>query len=132
MEQVFKNDGAAFLNALDRLLKENSCQDFIGNEYTIADFYLLGAYKRLKVEDFFHKPYFDKFPEKHPELKTYLEKRLKDFCPFNDHYTFPQMHNLQCKLKLHYFDIPGRAEMIRMLLKYVKIPFKDIRFKEED
>jgi len=33
------------------------------------------------------------------------------------------------RLKLYYFDIPGKAEALRLALKYSKIPFEDYRFK---
>jgi len=33
------------------------------------------------------------------------------------------------RLKLYYFDIPGKAEALRLALKYCKIPFEDYRFK---
>eukprot|EP00826_Nyctotherus_ovalis_P031934 TRINITY_DN2572_c0_g2_i1.p1 TRINITY_DN2572_c0_g2~~TRINITY_DN2572_c0_g2_i1.p1 ORF type:complete len:400 (+),score=129.24 TRINITY_DN2572_c0_g2_i1:146-1345(+) len=123
LEAVIKTDGPLFLGTLEKMLKENTCQDFIvGNKYTIADFYLLGAYRRLMIEDFFRKPYYTLFCEKHPDLKAYLDKRLKDFCSCFG----------QCKLKLYYFDTTGRAEMIRMLLKNMKIPFEDVRIKHEE
>jgi len=33
------------------------------------------------------------------------------------------------KLKLYYFDIPGKAEALRLAFKYSGIPFEDFRFK---
>jgi len=32
-------------------------------------------------------------------------------------------------MKLHYFDVPGKAEMIRLLLWYTKTQFYDRRIK---
>ena len=35
-------------------------------------------------------------------------------------------------IKVHYFDIYGRAEPIRMLLAHKKVEFEDHRFARED
>lgn len=123
LNKVFTTYGPLYLGALDRLLKENPCKEFIvGNRYSIGDFYLLGAYRTLVADENFKKQFYDKFVEKHPELNAYMEKRMKDFSCYYG----------QCKLKLYYFDFPGRSEGIRILLNYVKAPFEDIKMKEED
>ena len=36
------------------------------------------------------------------------------------------------KLKLVYFDIPGKAEPLRLLMTYAGIPFEDFRFQDRD
>eukprot|EP00826_Nyctotherus_ovalis_P031936 TRINITY_DN2572_c0_g2_i4.p1 TRINITY_DN2572_c0_g2~~TRINITY_DN2572_c0_g2_i4.p1 ORF type:complete len:399 (+),score=114.11 TRINITY_DN2572_c0_g2_i4:146-1342(+) len=121
-DKLVKVDGPLYLGALEKLLKENSSQEYIvGDKYTIADFYLLGAYRRFLMEDWF-KPFCTPLFASHPVLKAYLDKRMKDFCSCFG----------QCKLKLYYFDTTGRAEMIRMLLKNMKIPFEDVRIKHEE
>lgn len=38
----------------------------------------------------------------------------------------------KCNTKLHYFDTPGRAEMVRVMLKAMNFPYEDVRIKEVD
>lgn len=123
LDKVINNTGPVFLGSIEKALEENKCKEFIvGRKYTIADFFLLGFYRTVKTIPDWNKHFFHMIVEKHPALYTYLEKRMKDF---NHYYKV-------CKPKLHYFDAAGRAEMIRMILKYLKIDFEDIRYKFEE
>lgn len=121
--KLLKDLGPKVIKSLEKMLAEKKCKEFIiGRRYTIADFFLLGAYRTLKANPDWNKAFFDKFVRHAPMLYAYLEKRMKDF---NGYYKL-------CKHKLYYFEGAGRAEMIRMLLKYLKIEFEDIRYKKEE
>jgi glutathione S-transferase len=123
IKEIIEKHGPLYIGAIEKLYKENPCKDYlVGNKYSLGDFYLLGAYRTLVADENFRKPFFDKFVEKHPDLNAYLAKCLKDFAYYYG----------EDKFKVYYFDIAGRAEMIRMLLKYVKAPFEDIRIKMDD
>eukprot|EP00826_Nyctotherus_ovalis_P014311 TRINITY_DN1397_c0_g1_i7.p1 TRINITY_DN1397_c0_g1~~TRINITY_DN1397_c0_g1_i7.p1 ORF type:complete len:403 (+),score=133.19 TRINITY_DN1397_c0_g1_i7:104-1312(+) len=123
MTKLLKEKGPVFLKSIENALCENECKDFIvGNKYTIADFVLLGAYRMLKTVETWSKAFHEKVVRKFPVLYAYLEKRMRDF---NTYYGL-------CKNKLYYFDTPGRAEMIRMLLKHLKIEFEDVRYTKEE
>jgi len=120
--KLLKDFGPKALKSLEDILCANkSIKYIVGGKYTIADFVLLGAYRTLKTNENWNTAFFSKFIKKAPILYSYLEERMKDF---NTYYKV-------CKLKLYYFDIPGKAEMIRMVLKYLKLEFEDIRYKEE-
>eukprot|EP00826_Nyctotherus_ovalis_P014309 TRINITY_DN1397_c0_g1_i3.p1 TRINITY_DN1397_c0_g1~~TRINITY_DN1397_c0_g1_i3.p1 ORF type:complete len:400 (+),score=162.04 TRINITY_DN1397_c0_g1_i3:231-1430(+) len=120
--KLLKEMAPVHLKSIEKLLCENKCKDFVvGRRYTIADFALLGHYRSLKTMEPY-KVYYEKFVRHFPVLYGYLEKRMRDF---NCYYKL-------CKNKLYYFDGAGRAEMIRMLLKHLKIEFEDVRYKKEE
>ena len=121
--KLLKDFGPKALKSLEDMLCANKSRKYIvGGKYTIADFFLLGAYRTLKTNKDWNTAFFNKFIKKAPILYSYLEERMKDF---NTYYKV-------CRLKLYYFDATGRAEMIRMVLKYLKLEFEDIRYKAED
>lgn len=61
-----------------RLLENESHEFFVGRQYTMADFFLLGAAKWLIVSADQGKKY-EKQLENSPTLKAYIKKRLEDF-----------------------------------------------------
>lgn len=77
--QYFCNTVPLIFGILEKRLKENECQDyFVGDQYTMADFYALGTAKWLIFNPQTEANY-SKFLEACPIFKAYLTKRLADF-----------------------------------------------------
>jgi len=123
LEQLITTEGPLFVGAIEKQLKSNCTQEFIvGDKYTIADFNILGAYKGMLENEPLKTIFAQRLYDKYPTLWKYAEKRMKDFNPY---------YGL-CKNKLYYFDAAGRGEMIRLALKYLKVPFEDVRINFKD
>ena len=113
-KKLLEVDGPLALAAIEKKLKENCSKDFIvGCKYTIADFYLIGFYASVLIIPEYNKAFAERIRTKYPLLQAYVDKRMIDFNPYYK----------MCLVNLHFFDMPGRAEMIRMMLKYKKVPF---------
>lgn len=123
LDKLLNVNGPLYMKALEKRLKENSCKKFIvGCKYTIADFALLGLYRILQTDPEWNKTFAGRIKEKYPLVHEYAENRIRDFNPLYK----------KCNTRLYYFDMPGRAEMIRITLKYLHQPFEDVRVKFED
>ena len=122
-EDFLKNDFPFFMNYFESVLKQNKDQTFMfGNRYTVADFFILGSYKQLRLSEKMAK-FMDSCTQ-FPLMKAYLEKRLADLEGTSK---VPPT-----KPKLHYFDMHGRASMIRLLLKHAKVEYDEVRIKQQD
>ena len=123
LKKLLEGEAGIYLGAIEKKLKDNCTQNFVvGNKYTIADFYLLGFYAHIMGNAPWAAAFAAPIRAKFPILQAYLDKRLIDFNPYYN----------KCKTQFYYFDMPGRGEMIRILLKYLKMPFEDIRIKFPD
>lgn len=115
-------DAPIFLGAVTKRLKENKTQDFlVGKKYTIADFYVLGLFVNMTTVPEFKAAFEVDLAKKYPELWAYCEKRMIDF----------NLYYKKCKPQLYYFPMKGRAEMVRLLMRYLKVPFDDIAIPQD-
>jgi len=123
LEKLKNVEGPLALGAIEKKLKENCCQEFlVGKKYTLADFYILGLYRGFDTTEEWKKQFGECIPKKFPLLWEYVQRRIKDF----------NLYLKKCKTIVHYFDMPGRGEMIRVLLKHIGNPFEDHRIKFEE
>lgn len=123
-EDFIKTDFPFIMAHFEEKLKTNKSQEFIfGTQYTVADFYILGFYKHMKMTEKLAKA-FDTSTQ-YPLMKAYFEKRFADL-EGKAKVTTP------VKPKFYYFDMDGRGSMIRLLLKQAKVPFEDVRIKFAD
>jgi glutathione S-transferase len=78
-EEYFTKTVPLIFEILEKRLKENESQMFfVGNQYTMADFYFLGAARWLVINPQTEKSY-EKALTSAPLLKAFLKKRLEDF-----------------------------------------------------
>ncbi len=123
LKQMKDVEGKLYLGAIEKKLKENCSQDFIvGKKYTIADFFLLGFYGSILQNPAWNAAFAENIKTKYPVLQAYADKRMKDFNPYYK----------KCKTQLYYFPMAGRAEMIRVMLKHMGMPFEDIKISFEE
>jgi glutathione S-transferase len=110
------------LGDIEKRLKEKPNKDFlVGDELTIADFYVMGLWTHLTTVTVPAKAMLDKF-QGAPLLKAYLQKRLAAIGPIT-----------QQKVKLYDMEnITYKGEVIRTLLRHAKIPYEDVKIKQED
>ncbi len=125
-EAFVKTDFPFFMGYFEEKLKKNKSKEFMcGTNYTVADFYILGFYKQMKTVESFAK-LADSMGTQFPLLKAYFEKRLDDLETSSAPKTVPP------RPKLYYFDMEGRASMVRLLLRHAKVDFEDCRVSMAD
>jgi glutathione S-transferase len=122
VKKVKEIEAPLALGAITKKLKENCSKDFlIGHKYTVADFYILGFFVNITTVPDFKAAFEADCKAKYPEIWAYCENRMKDF----------NLYYKKCHPKLYYFPMKGRAEMVRLLMKYMKLPFEDVPIAQE-
>jgi len=77
--QYYSNSVPLIFTILEKRLKENESQEyFVGNQYTMADFYAIGAARWL-IFNPQNSANYAKVLDEHPILKNYFTKRMADF-----------------------------------------------------
>ncbi|XP_062612153.1 glutathione S-transferase 3-like [Saccostrea cucullata] len=130
-----------FLDLLEEILKENNGGDgfFVGNKMSIADLLIFDTVDQ--VGSFVKSP--PSFPPKlgaliekvknNPRIKEYISKQIK--CMTYEQTVFTIFTLLKSKMptyKLMYFEVKGRAEVIRLALTAAGQEFEDKRFTREE
>jgi glutathione S-transferase len=119
--EVSEKDMPLLLGVIEKQLQQNVSKEFlIGNQITIADFYVMGMYIH-----FMALPPVKEMLEKCqtcPLLKDYIQKRTNAIKQ-----TTPD------PVKLYDFEGTNyKGEVIRLILRHTKIPFEDCRIKQAE
>jgi glutathione S-transferase len=122
-KQLLEVEAPLFFGAVERKLQANRTQDFmVGKDYSIADFAFLGLYFHLQALPNSAITCSSLIKDKFPVLQNYINCRRVDFNPLYR----------MCRTEVHYFDMPGRGEMVRIALRNIGMPFEDVRIKKDD
>ena len=114
-------EGPLYMKALEKMLRMNKSDKFIvGSKYSIADFYILGAYEGLIYFKEWNEAFMHIIKDKYSLLYNYIQTRRQDF---NLYYEIT-------KTKLYYSPHSKGIEMIRIMLKKAGISFYE--YKNED
>jgi glutathione S-transferase len=123
-EEFFKTDFNFFMGFFEGKLKAGEKHDYLfGNQITVADFYALGTYKQMRTDPKVAGKYDTQ--TEFPLMKAYFAAKLKELEEKGTAGPFK-------KPKLSYFDMPGRGEACRLLLRQAKVDFEDARIGFQD